>query len=222
MKDIIIILFILYILRVIFKFRWLFRTMRFDHLIEQGLYTSEDLDAFPVNHITGDEYNLILEKASLFVHQALSEIECVLSLNVDEINCLVSQGLTPVKPQALGSGGLLFYYFVDNKLFEEKMCSAGTKVGHYNTELSINFGSLLTPPDGLPSRPGIFIRHEEIALNPRVSFIYRSRFISSIFNSDLDFTKEEITDVLKKVTSLAIVDSQLVFTADPNNQIFYD
>jgi hypothetical protein len=45
-------------------------------------------------------------------------------------------------------------------------------------------------------------------------FIYRYSFTQRLFNSDLDFTQEQIEYALRKVTSVEIVDNQLIFTAD--------
>jgi hypothetical protein len=238
MDEIIFFVFILFSLFALIGFYKIFTGIYIGYLINQGLYKNRELDDFPLNLTSEEEYTSILEKINFFSSQIIEGVECSLSINGDELNCLAYKGLTPVKPYILTSKtGLLFYSFEFNKLFEEEISYAGPDGVFYGKrEILIDFRI----SSGDVTRPAIFIkkkfyypeppsnkleewaRKKEEEAAPIVSYIYRSNFILSIFNSDLSFTREEITNILKKVSLLEIVDYQLVFTADPNNQISYD
>jgi hypothetical protein len=203
------------------------------YLINQGLYKTNELDEFPLYFTNEEEYSHALEKLNCFMLQILENLECRLSITSNDINCLVYKGLTPVKPYYLTSKtGLLFYYFELNRLFKRKMSYAGPD-GVYSVKDEILFVQKIpyATSETIFTEPEIFVREDfvypdlplnnlEVRLREKESklikgaFIYRSLFIRSLFNSDLNFTEEEIVNALKKVTSVEIVDNQLIFTAD--------
>ena len=242
MNKIIFVIFIFFGLFALIVFYKIFSGIYISYLINQGLYRNKELEEFSLNLTNEEEYNLILEKINLFISQILEGLECSLSMNSDDINCLIYKGLTPIKPYALTSKiGLLLYSFELNRLFEEKISYAGSDGVCYEKyeilfDLKIPYNVINQPsaqPDILIKKKFIYpdlpsnkleewIREKEENTTPIVSFIYRSNFILSLFNTDLDFTQQNIIEALKKIKSLEIVDSQLIFTADTHNQISYD
>jgi hypothetical protein len=224
------IIYIIAFLLVFIMFYIIFGGMYASYLIDNGFYTSQELDEFPTYLTSKEEYNCILKKLIFFVSQTLENKMSSLSVTSDNINCLVCKGLTPVKPYSLMIGrGLLFYYFEGNILFEIQMSYGGTS-RIYSTKNKILFILKYTCPysERIFNEPEIcvmqdfiyptppsgrleeWIRKKESEVVP-IGRIYRSPIIRNLFNSDLDFSEEEIVNALKKVTSVEIVDNQLVF-----------
>lgn len=212
----------------------IFRGIYIGYLIDTGIFRDKELDKFPLHFVDEeDEYNNTVEKLVVFMSQIANKKECRLSLNGNDINCLVYNGLTPIKPYHLKSkNGLLFYYFEFNRFFKQEMSYAGPD-GVYLGTNEIFFAKKVpyATSDQTFIEPEIFVREDFVYLElPKSNleewfrekesklikgaFIYKSPFIRSLFNSNLNFTEEEIVNALKKVTSVEIVDNQLIFTAD--------
>jgi hypothetical protein len=211
----------------------IFRGIYIGYLIDQGTFRDKELDEFPLPCINKDDYENIVEKIATFVSQLDNNIECCLTLNNNDINCLVCNGLTPVKPYHIKSeNGLLFYYFELNRLFKQEMSYAGPDGVYYGiNEILLSRKIPYATSDRVFTETEIFVREDFVYPDPpankleewfrekeskliRGAFIYRSLFIRSLFNSDLNLSEEEIIAALKKVTSLEIVNNQLIFQAN--------
>jgi hypothetical protein len=225
---------ILVALRFSFAFAKIFIGIYIGTLIDSGLYHSNELNVFPLYLTDEEEYQCILRKITLFIEQILKDVNCTILINGDNINCLIYKGLTPVKPYQLKTKiGLLFYCFEENRLFKKKMDFVGPggvysikeevlfvpKIPYSTSEKTFTDPEIFVKEDFLyPNPPSNkleeWIREKESNGSIKGAFIYRSPFIRSLFNSDLNFAEEEIVDALKKITSVKIVDNQLIFTAD--------
>lgn len=234
MNHLINIIIIIGILRFSFAFFRIFIGLYIGYLIDSGLYHSNELSEFPLYLADEEEYQYILIKLTLFIEQILKEINCTVSINGDDINCLIYKGLTVIKPYQLKNKmGLLFYFFEENRLFKRKMDFVGPG-GVYSIKEEILFVPKIpcSTNEQTFADPKIFVEEDFIYPNPpsnkleewirekestnsiKGAFMHRSPFICSLFSSDLNFTDEEIINALKKITSVEIVDNQLIFTAD--------
>jgi hypothetical protein len=225
---------ILIALRLFFAFFRIFRGIYIGYLIDIGSYNNNELEEFPLYSTSEEEYCCILKKLNFFVKQILEGVNCIVSINGNDINGLIYKGLTPIKPYHLKSQiGLLFYFFENNRLFKRKMDYVGPdgvsyikeeilfvlKIPYSTSKQTFAKSEIFVREDFvyLASPSNLFeewIRKKESTGSIKGAFIYRSRFIHSLFNSDLNFTEEEIVNALKKITSVEIVDNQLIFTAD--------
>jgi hypothetical protein len=225
---------ILVALRFSFAFFRIFRGIYIGYLIDAGLYHSNELNEFPLYVADEEEYKCILKKLTLFIEQILEDVNCTISINSDDINCLIYKGLTPVKPYQLKAKiGLLFYFFEENRLFKRKMDFVGPggvysvkeeilfvpKIPYSTSEQTFADSEIFVEEDFIyPKVPSNkveeWIREKESTGSVKGAFMYRSPFTRSLFNSDLNFTEEELVNAVKKITSVGIVDNQLVFTAD--------
>jgi hypothetical protein len=169
------------------------------------------------------------------VRQIFDNENCNIAITENDINSLVYKGEIPVKPYCLKDKvGLLFYYFEENRLFKKSMYYAGPG-GVYSIKEEILFIPKIpyATKEGTFTEPKIFVREEFVYPAPpsnkleewirnkelnngsiKGAFMYRSQFIISLFNSDLNFTKEEMTEALEKITSVKIVNNQLIFYAN--------
>jgi hypothetical protein len=213
----------------------IFRGIYIGYLIDRGTFRDKELDEFPLPCINEDDYENIIERLITFVSQIDNNTECCLTLNISDINCLVCNGLIPVKPYHLKSkNGLLFYYFELNRLFKKEMSYAGPDGVYYGiNEILLSRKIPYATSDRFFTETEIFVREDFVYPDPpankleewlrekesklirvRGNFICKSLFVRSLFNSDLNLAEEEIIAALKKVTSLEIVNNQLIFQAN--------
>ena len=225
---------ILATLKFSFAFFRIFRGIYIGHLIDSGLYHSNELNRFPLYLTDEGEYQCILRKLTFFIERILEDVNCTILINGNNINCLIYKGLTPVKPYQLkNTMGLLFYFFEENRLFKREMDFIGPggvnstkeeilfvpKIPYSTSEQTFTDPEIFVEEDfvypNLPSNKlEEWIREKESNGSIKGAFIYRSPFIRSLFNSDLNFAEEEIVNALKKITSVEIIDNQLVFQAN--------
>jgi hypothetical protein len=199
---------ILAALKFSFAFVKIFRGIYIGHLIDSGLYHSNELNEFPLYLTDEEEYQCILRKIAFFIEQILEDVNCTILIDGDNINCLIYKGLTPIKPcQLKNKMGLLFYFFEKNRLFKREMEFVGPggvnsikeeilfipKIPYSTSEQTFTDPEIFVREDFIyPNSPSNklegWIREKESNGSTKGAFIYRSQFIRSLFNSDLNFT----------------------------------
>jgi hypothetical protein len=122
MKTFFSLLLIACVLRLLYRQYKTSRGWHIYELIVKGQFASTNLNDFPLYETNQEEYEFVLDKVNSFLEDATKDVECSLSLNTNEINCLACDGVTPLKPFGLvKKPGLLFFYFEDGKLFRKEM-----------------------------------------------------------------------------------------------------
>ncbi len=216
---------------------FVFRGIYIAFQIQSGRYRSKKLDEFPLYFTDELEYESIVDRIKEFIQNIIYGNDCYLSLSDKDINCLVYKGITPVKPfQLLEKIGLVFYYIEDSRLFRKSMEYQGpglSSVNSYLQEISFAKKCFNDSRDTdnkskrilvgtLPVYEGRSYNNLEESIdrgyhnNMPLCFIYRDRFIRGLFNSDLDFPEEDIEKSLEKITSVEIINAQLIFVLKTN------
>lgn len=225
---------------LVLAFFKVFQGLYIGYLITSGRFRSHDLDNFTLYKTSVEEYREVLHKVDLFVAKIIENVDCFLSISSDDMNCFTYRGTIPVKPyQLINPPGLIFYFFKENRLFKQEMSYAGPAgiCSRIREIILIKMAPEMIKniePDFL--RSWIFvseafadsrkiINKNEVQMIEEQSkilvgaFPYRSPIIRNLFNSDLNFTEEEIVKSLRKITSVEIIDSQLVFSYYPVSEM---
>jgi hypothetical protein len=181
------------------------------------------------------EYTSILKKVNAFILNVLNDENPSpqLSFTEHDINLLACNQGKSNKDRASDDEHLV-YSFENNRLFEEKSTYVWMlfKYKIIARKFEIVFikrqvKDLLDREDESP-RSRIIVNKLFINIKPPKDkleewlrnlksdivpggFLYRYSFTKLLFNSDLDFTGEQIENALKKVTSVAIVEDRLIF-----------
>ena len=182
------------------------------------------------------QYNNILERINVFITIVLGSdnLFSQLLLKDSDINSLVAKGVTFNQDVHHSNSESFLYEFRNNSLFEQKtiyISNSNTLVRTFeiifikrSCEDSLDITSKAQKSRIIvnkifvhPSPPRNKLEEWIRSLNSEIvpgGFLYRYSFTRSLFNSHLNFTEEEIESALKKVTSVEIVDNQLIFTVD--------
>jgi hypothetical protein len=182
------------------------------------------------------QYNSILERINAFITTILGgdNLSSQLLLKDSDVNCLVSKGVTFNQDTYHSNNESFLYSFRNNRLFEQKTiylsdsktlmrtfeiifikrsCEDSLDITSKAQELRIIVNKIFVHPSPPRNKLEEWIRNRNSGIVPG-GFLYRYSFTRSLFNSDLNFTEEEIESALKKITSVEIVDDELIFIVD--------
>jgi hypothetical protein len=188
------------------------------------------------NDLKMTQYNSILEKINAFITAILGDdnLSSQLLLKDSDMNCLVSKEITFNQETYHSNNESFLYSLQNNRLFEQKTiyladsktlvrsfeiifikrsCEDPLDITSKDQKLRIIVNKIFVHPSPPKNKLEEWIRSRNSKIVPG-GFFCRYSFTRSLFNSDLDFTEEEIESALKKITSVEIVDNQLIFTAD--------
>jgi hypothetical protein len=180
-------------------------------------------------------YNTLLKRVNTFVANVLTDksLSPHLSLTDRDINYLVCKGIDLSTYQSSNEESFL-YSFDNNSLFEQKTiviwsdkalvktfeiifiessCKDLLDTNSESPRSRILVNKLFVHPTPPKNKLEEWIRNRKSEVVPG-GFLYRYSFTQSLFNSDLDFTEEQIENALKKVTVVKIIDNQLIFYAN--------
>jgi hypothetical protein len=181
------------------------------------------------------EHEELLGKTISFITTLLNGEDISISLSGDEISYLCQQGM--LSRNVLHVNESVIFYFEDNRLFELETTRFwfGTYIDHKRKLEIIFYKGLLRDRRESEAEywanPKIIIEELYIDLvrpkNKLIKWIrsiksdmkiggifYNHSFSQYLFNSNLDFSQEQLESALKKVTSVEILDNHLIVIAN--------